>query len=183
MSSIKAAGFNLSCGCWFASVCVGVFGGVGEGGTAASAQRELVLAGSAQGLCVISVFAGVVACSASSCFISVIAVAKMSSSKVAGFLFVRVVGVVVVGVLLFAVLAFVVGVVHVGDSWFAVRVQVVGVVVVGELGFAALCFGRRGVGVVVVVMVVHVVVVVTAHSSISRLVAGFTAVCSLDCFP
>ena len=43
------------------SVCVGVFGGVGEGGTAVSAQRELVLAGSVQRLCVISVFAGVVA--------------------------------------------------------------------------------------------------------------------------
>ena len=84
---------------------------------------------------------------------------------------------------MFAMLAFVVGVVYVGDSWFAARVQVVGVVVVGELGFAALCFGRRGVGVVVVVMVVYVVVVVTAHSSISRLVAGFTAVCSLNCFP
>ena len=59
----------------------------------------------------------------------------------------------------------------------------VGVVLVGDSGFAALCFGRRGGVVVVVVVVVYVVVVVTAHSSISRLVAGFTAVCSLDCFP
>ena len=101
---------------------LGCSGGVGEGGTAASAQRELVLAGSVQKLCVISVFAGVVACSASSCFISVIAVAKMSSSKVAGFLFVRAVGVVVVDVSLFAMLAFVVGVIYVGDSWFATRV-------------------------------------------------------------